>query len=441
MKIINRIKNALRPVSANRGHYLWPSRGEDYPGQWQANIPRRDTGDIVTFPYVWSAVTLIAGDIGKLPLKLMKRGDDGLWAETESPAFSHVLRKPSRHSTRQQWVESVILSVLLHGNAYLLKLFDNRNTVRELRLLSPDRVTVLASDSGEIFYQLQTDNLAGIGSDTVTVPANSIIHFRVNCIFHELIGVSPLRAAAMAAGLGLSIQENATDFFRNSSRVGAILTMPGAVADEDVELIKSRWETKFSGRNGARSVAILADGMTYSPLQSIPAADAQAIETLNWTGTTIAAVFKVPAFKLGLADIKYDQVESLSKIYYSDCLQVYLEHFEALLTAGLNLPGDMAVEFDLDGLLRMSFGAQIATLGDAIGSGIFTINEARRAVGKPAVEGGNLIYRQEQEHPLAELANRLPAAADEPDPEITEDVKRIVSSLNASKLKESIVHK
>lgn len=405
--VIKSLFDRFRPVPTRGQGYFFDSRGEQFPGQWQRDIQPRGPDSILLFPYVFAALSLISSDIGKLPLKLMQKTSDGLWVETENPAYSPVLRKPSAHMIRQDFIEAWILSVLIHGNAYVLRMKDKRSVVRELRVLDPTKVTVLVSESSEVFYQLAADNLAGIGEELVTVPASEIIHHRINTFFHPLVGVSPIRAASMAAGLGLSIQENANDLFANSSRPGSILTASGAISDEAAEFLKKHFKEQYSGRNGAHTVAVLADGLTFTPLPSIPATDAQAIETLGWTGETVCSVFKIPKFKLQIGDLpSYDSVESLSTVYYSDALQSLIEKMEALLTEGLNLPNSMAVEVDLSGLLRMDSASQIRTLSEAVGGGLFSINDARAAIQKPAVPGGSVIFRQMQEWPIEQLANR-----------------------------------
>jgi HK97 family phage portal protein len=131
------------------------------------------------------------------------------------------------------------------------------------------------------------------------------------------------------------------------------------------------------------------------------------IESLGWTGETVCSVFKIPKFKLQIGDLpSYDSVGSLSTVYYTDALQSLIEGAEALLTEGLGLPNDLAVEFDLDGLLRMDLASQIKSLSEAVGGGLLTINEARRALNRPAVNSGDVIFRQQQEWPIEQLANR-----------------------------------
>src|SRR5690606_27341874 len=96
---------------------------------------------------------------------------------------------------------------------------DRRNVVVALYVLDPTRVTPMVADDGSVFYQLRTDNLAGLGED-ILVPAREIIHDRMNCLFHPLVGTSPIYASGLAATQGLNIQTNSANFFGNRSTPG-----------------------------------------------------------------------------------------------------------------------------------------------------------------------------------------------------------------------------
>ncbi len=162
---------------------------ESFSGAWQQNVEiNRDLA--LTYFAVFSCMTLIASDISKLRVKLMQRGDGGIWQETQNPAYDPVLRKPNSIQTRIQFFENWLLSKLSNGNAYILKRRDGRGVVTALYVLDPQRVQPLVSESGDVFYRLSTDNISGIEQDVV-VPAREIIHDRYNCLFHPLIGLSP----------------------------------------------------------------------------------------------------------------------------------------------------------------------------------------------------------------------------------------------------------
>src|SRR5690606_26270440 len=132
------------------------------------------------------------------------------------------------------------------GNSYILKERDNTGRVVALHVLDPHRVRPLLADDGSVFYDLHADKLAGLGEQLV-VPARESIHDRFNCLFHPLVGLSPIFASGLAATQGLAIQEDSTLFFQNGAQPGGILTAPGSISDETAARLKEYWDTNFSG--------------------------------------------------------------------------------------------------------------------------------------------------------------------------------------------------
>lgn len=399
----------------SRSRSVWHSLGrvsEPFTGAWQRNI-EADRETVLSFHAVFACTTLIASDIAKCRLKLVERTQDGIWRETESPAFSPVLRKQNSYQSRINFVESWILSKLTRGNTYVLKERDNRGVVTGLHVLNPDLVQPLVSDSGDVFYSLGRDNLARLDAQQ-TVPAREIIHDRFNCLHHPLVGLSPIMAGGLAATQGLSIQKNSALFFANGSRAGGLITAPEKIPDEVAHRIKQHWDNDFTGANAGK-VAVLGDGMEYRPL-AMPAQDAQLIEQLKWSAQTVCSTYHMPPYKIGVGDLpSYNNVQALNVEYYSQCLQSLIESLELCLDEGLGI-GErvgLGVELDLENLLRMDTAGLMGALKSAVDGGIMAPNEARRRLDLAPVEGGDQPYLQQQNYPLSDLAAR-PRAALEP---------------------------
>src|SRR6185295_4637873 len=100
---------ALAPLSTSGS--WWPVVREPFTGAWQRNLEIR-AADVLTYSAVYACVSLIAGDIAKLCLRLVEQDDDGIWTETTSAAFSPFLRKPNRYQTRIKFVEQWVTSKL-----------------------------------------------------------------------------------------------------------------------------------------------------------------------------------------------------------------------------------------------------------------------------------------------------------------------------------------
>lgn len=397
------------PVSARGG--WWPVIREPYTGAWQKNDEwTADT--VLAYHAIFACTTLIAADVGKLRTKLVELGDDGIWNEVTSAAFSPVLRKPNRFQNHIQFKEWWITSKLVRGNAYVLLERDNRSVVSAMYLLDPQRVKVLAAPDGSVFYELGIDNLAGLQGENLRVPASEIIHDRMNCLHHPLVGVSPLFASGTSAGLGLRIQDGSSRFFANNSNPGGILTAPAQISDATAARLKQHWDENYSGNNSGR-VAVLGDGLKFEPMR-MTAIESQLIEQLRITAEIVCSTFHVPPYMIGIGQAPtYNNIEALSQQYYSQCLQSQIESMELCLDEALGIGVGVKVdgrtlgtELDLDGLLRMDTATQIATLKAAVDGAIMAPNEARRKVNLGGLVGGDTVYMQQQNYSLAALNAR-----------------------------------
>jgi HK97 family phage portal protein len=394
-------EKALSPVAQGRGG--WYSVLEAFAGAWQQNVEVK-YDSVLSNHADFACRTLIASDISKLRIKLVQKDDNGIWSEVTNPAYSPVLRKPNHFQNRIQFMESWILSKLQRGNALILKQRDGRGVVKALYVLDWSLVTPLVADDGSVFYQLNTDNLAGL-PESVTVPAREVIHDRFNCFFHPLVGLSPIFAGGLAATQGLAIQNDSTLFFQNGAQPGGILSAPGAISDETAKRLKEHWDANFSGKNSGK-VAVLGDGLKYEAMKA-KAVDSQLIEQLKWSAEVVCSTYHVPPYKIGVGTMPtYNNVQALNIEYYSQCLQVLIEAAELCLDEGLGMGENIGTEFDVDNLLRMDTTALINAEKEAVGAGIKSPNEARRRLDLKPVAGGNSPYLQQQNYSLEALAKR-----------------------------------
>lgn len=390
--------NLSRPDT--RGGW-WPIIKESFTGAWQQNVEVR-VSSVVSNHAVFSCQTLIASDISKLRIKLVAKDSDGIWTETSNPAYSPVLRKPNDWQNRIQFMESWVLSKLQRGNTYVLKQRDGRGVVVKLHVLDPELVQPLVAEDGSVFYELNVDKLAGIG-ERLIVPAREIIHDRFNCLFHPLVGLSPIFAAGLAAMHGLAIQNDSTIFFQNGAQPGGVLTAPGSIGHDTAKRLKEYWDANFSGKNAGK-VAVLGDGLKYEAMKT-KAVDAQLIEQLKWSAEVVCSAYHVPPYKIGVGTMpSYNNIQSLNVEYYSQCLQVLLEAIELCLDEGLGMAEGIGTEFDTDNLLRMDSVTQMEMLDKS--KGIMTPNEQRKRLELKPKPGGDSPMLQQQNFSLEALAKR-----------------------------------
>lgn len=413
MSVLSAIRSRLGAMFTTAqpvGNGAWyPIVREPYTGAWQNNDPIT-APSALSNPSVFGCVSAISADIGKTaPPLLLEEDADGFWFETRNSAYTPVLRTPNRYQTAQQFIEQVVISLLLHGNAYLLKNRDERGVVNQLYVLDASRVTVLAAPDGSVYYELQPNDLAGIASaePPLIAPAREIIHIRINCFFHPLMGVSPLYAVAGAVSQAAAIQSSSSAFFNNGGRSPFALIAPTKLDPASASRLQAE-ATKFK----TSGTMILELGVQLVPMPT-SAADTQLIAQLGWTEETIAKAFRYPISLLNSAkQPPYANAEA-SQLQYKACLDPYMASINNGLTRGLEMPLYLKVELDATILTWMDTATRVNAAKVAITAGL-SPNEVRAEFfDRPPVKGGELPYLQQQNWPVAELADRqgVPAAA------------------------------
>lgn len=433
-------QNTVTPIRVPYGfNTRYGFIGEAFGGAWQQNLILSADNQLA-FAAVFACVSLRSRDIAKLRCRVLRRSGE-IWEESENSAFAPLLRKPNRYQTWLQFIQEWVTSKLTWGNTYVLKERDRRGVVQAMYVLNPASVRALIAPDGEVYYAIGNNRLAGLPDGNISVPSSEIIHDRGECLFHPLVGVSPLFAAGMAATQGNRIQSNSSRFFENMSRPGGHLTAPGTIPDETAKRLKEQFEQGFAGINLGR-LFVSGDGLKFEPF-TMPAEQAQLIEQLKWTGEDVARAFLVPAYKIGLGAVpSLGHVAALNQEYYQQALQPDMEAIEALLDRGLDLPADVSVEFDLEQLLRMDPKTRAEVMEIEGRAGVRAPNEARAKLNLPPVKGGEKPFLQQQNWPLDALSEfhkqemdraanptappALPAA---PQPEEDGDVEELAAEL------------
>jgi HK97 family phage portal protein len=379
---------------------------EPFLTAWQRNLSEANPRDplMLAVSAYYACVSIISQDVGKLPLRLMRRANSAAAPElADSHPISRLLKTPNKYQSDVDFLQYHTAAKLIHGASFIYKVPDERFVTKELHILPPGRVQPLISDvTKEVYYQIIGDDggLAPVGDWERTIPASFIIHERMNAMLHPLIGVPPIYAAATSAATGARIMMNSERFFGNMARPSGILTAPGEIKQATADRLKEKWNQSFrAGRLG--DTAVLGDGLEFKSI-ILNAVDSQLIEQLRWTVEDVARVFRVPLYLLGdLAKTAYKNSEQAARSYYQGCLQYHLQSTERTFDAGLGLRDGHFTNFDLDGFFRMEMDARFQAYKTALDAGIFSINEVRAREGLAPVKGGEEPRVQAQYLPLS----------------------------------------
>ena len=142
------------------------------------------------------------------------------------------------------------------------------------------------------------------------------------------MGWSVVRMARESFGLSAAADGFGAAFFGNGARPGGVLEHPLKLTPAAQDTIRAAWNRLYSGVDNAGSVAILAEGMKFSPY-SMPNNEAQFLETRRFQVEEICRWFRVPPQKVAdHSRSTFGNVEEINAQYADDSLGGWMRRWE-----------------------------------------------------------------------------------------------------------------
>lgn len=298
---------------------------------------------------VYAAVSLLAGAIGSLPLKVYS-GDDPRTEARNARQWKLLHDMPNDEMAADEFWELVASSLLLWGNAFIWKERDDLQTVSQLWVIDPSRVQVSREPqaggvSKRVFW---LDGRAGKADE------QDILHIR-GLGTDGLVGYSPIQQARNRLGVEMAREEFAGSFWRNGTFAGAVLEHPNKLSEGAIERLKTQIREK-SGTLKAGEALILEEDMKWKSL-GMPLGDAQFVEQANLGRLEVAILYGLPPHRLGASteeSLTYTNAEWEGLDFVKWSLRRWLIRIENSLRRDPGIfpsPG-LTPEFLVDALLR-----------------------------------------------------------------------------------------
>lgn len=356
---------------------------------------------------VYACVRILSEAVASLPLHLYERTDTGASKAVGHPLYALLHDEPNPEMTSFAFRETLMCHLLLWGNAYAQVIRNGRGEVVALYPLMPNRMRVDRDGDGRIRYEYQRgsgDAPTGRAPVARLSPAD-VLHVP-GLGFDGLVGYSPIAMARNAIGLALAAEEFGSKLFANGATPGGILEYPGVI--KDVDAVRESWNRGFGGSQNAGKVAILEDGMKYTPITINPQ-DAQFLETRKFQIDEIARVFRVPPHMVGdLEKSSFSNIEQQSLEFVKYTLDPWVTRWEQSLNRALLRPqekGSLFAKFNVEGLLRGDYQSRMQGYSVGIQNGFMSPNDVRELEQMdliPEEEGGNRYFVNGNMVPLAD---------------------------------------
>ena len=345
---------------------------------------------------VYSCVRILAEAVAGLPLHFYKYNEDGSKTKAIDTGLYHLLHdEPNPEMSSFVFRETLMTHLLLWGNAYAQIIRNGKGEVIALYPLMPNKMSVDRDENGVLYYTYQRGAEEGKAKDagSVTLSSRDVLHIP-GLGFDGLVGYSPIAMAKNAIGLAIATEEYGAKFFANGAAPSGVLEHPGTI--KDPARLRENWNSTFGGSANSGKVAVLEEGMKYTPI-SIAPEQAQFLETRKFQINEIARIFRVPPHMVGdLEKSSFSNIEQQSLEFVKYTLDPWIIRWEQSLNRALLNADEKKVfffKFNVEGLLRGDYQSRMQGYATARQNGWMSANDIRELENLdkiPAEKGGDL---------------------------------------------------
>jgi HK97 family phage portal protein len=345
---------------------------------------------------VYSCVRILSEAIAGLPLHLYRYTANGSKEKAlDHPLYTLLHDEPNPEMTSFVFRETLMTHLLLWGNAYAQIIRNGKGEVVALYPLMSNRMRVDRDENGELFYEYQTsqDEAHTMEGSLVRLTPYDVLHIP-GLGFDGLVGYSPIAMAKNSIGMAIACEEYGAKFFANGATPGGILEHPGVVKDPD--RVRESWNFAFGGSANSNKVAVLEEGMKYTPI-SISPEQAQFLETRKFQIDEIARIFRIPPHMIGdLEKSSFSNIEQQSLEFVKYTLDPWVSRWEQSMRRALLRPEEKKeyfFKFNVDGLLRGDYQSRMNGYATARQNGWMSANDIRELENLdriPEEDGGDL---------------------------------------------------
>ncbi len=356
---------------------------------------------------VYSCVRILSEAIASLPLAVYEVTDNGSKKAPDHPLYHLLHDEPNPEMTSFVFRETLMTHLLLWGNAYAQIIRNGKGEVIGLYPLMPNRMSVNRDSNGQLYYEYlaNQDDPKIKKKSAVRLTPYEVLHIP-GLGFDGLVGYSPIAMAKNSIGMAIACEEYGAKFFANGAAPSGVLEHPGTL--KDPSRVRESWQSTFGGSTNSGKVAVLEEGMKYTPISIDPQA-AQFLETRKFQLDEIARIFRIPPHMVGdLEKSSFSNIEQQSLEFVKYTLDPWVKRWEQAMIRVLLSDEDKKkfyIRFNVDGLLRGDYQSRMNGYATARQNGWMSANDIRELEGLdliPEEDGGNLYLVNGNMMPLAD---------------------------------------
>ena len=329
---------------------------------------------------VWSAVSLISDTIGTLPVDVFFRDDGNRRPFRPKPSW--VGQPDVNFNGHSTFYKSVLVSLLIDGNAFIRVFSNGRGQVVNLNVLNPNTVDVKRNGQGRLIFDV-------VGEDK-PLTTEEIVYIPDLLKPGHVRGVSRVGAMKENLSLAKALEMYAATFFGSGTTLHGVIQVPNAITKEQADSLRDSFDNAHKGWRKSGRTGILSGGATFQATQADPE-KSQALEARRMAVEDVARIWRIPSHMLNLPGTNtYSSVEQNMIAFVTHTLRPYVTLLEDAMSPLMSrYPGgaDAFLKFNMSALLRADTQTRFAAYSTGLQSGFLTINDIRSWEDLTAQEG------------------------------------------------------
>lgn len=397
MGIGSRIKNAIneltRPtVGLNDEKFL----------EWLGvnTKDKKAVGEVTYF----TCLKMLSETMGKIPLKYYKQSEKGKIRADPDDITRLLTIRPNKIMTPTTLWTAAEMNCQHYGNGYVWMRgefirdgkYGGAYTVYDMWLMQSCYVTVLMDDvgvfggRGDIYYQY-SDPISG---EQHVFRSDEVMHFKTWYSLDGIMGQPVRKILQDTVGGAIESQKYMNNLYENGLSASMAMQYMGDLDEKRRKALERKFANALTGARNAGKVVPVPIGLQLTPL-NMSMADAQFFELKKYSALQIAGAFGIKPNQINNYEkSSYANSETQQLAFLVDTMAYRLKMYEEEIMAKALTPKKQKegyfYKFNEKALLRTDSKTQMENLKDAVNNGLYTVNEGREYLDKPAVEGGDI---------------------------------------------------
>ena len=326
---------------------------------------------------VGSSIDLICSVASELPIDIYR----GEGTAREKLAFPGWLEDPGGDGQGiEDWLYQMLQSWLYRGNAYgQVTVRDAAGRPRGISWFHPDDVRPFVDD-GRVAWMVKGRRFE---------PVEDFVHYRVNPMTGQLLGLSQVEMHAVQIGTSLSAASFGRQWFEDGAHPsGMLVNSEASIDQQQAETVKARWLNLF---RGTREPAVMGKGWDWKPV-SVSAEESQFLETQRFSEAQCARIFgPAMAETLGYetgGSLTYNTVQERRSDLLTLTFNRWLRRTDRILSR--LLPKPQYARLNRDAFMESTTLARFEAHSRALADRWRTVNEIREIEDLPPVDWGDV---------------------------------------------------